>query len=167
MKKTGPITMLLTVALLGAAGASAHDDAYLDTVAAPNGGQVRMAGPYHYELVLAREGGQVTSDRDPTGRRVDSPPSPAGSGGPGEVMVEELPVLVYVTDHAGQAVSTAGASGTATLLSSRGKVTATLAPDGDNRMKGAAAYAATPGMKAVVGIALAGQGSEQARFTPK
>ncbi|MFZ1574093.1 MAG: hypothetical protein WAT36_02375 [Chromatiaceae bacterium] len=139
MKKTGPKTMLLTVALLGAAGASAHDDAYLDTVAAPNGGQVRMAGPYHYELVLAKEGGES----------------------------QERPILVYVTDHAGQAISTAGASGTATLLSSQGKVTATLAPDGDNRMKGAAAYAATPGMKTVVGIALAGKGSEQARFTPE
>lgn len=139
MKKTGPIAPLLATLLLGTAGALAHDDATLDRVAAPNGGQVRMAGPYHYELVLAKEGGQA----------------------------KELPVLVYVTDHAGQAVSTAGASGTATLLSSQGKVTATLAPDGDNRMKGAAAYAATPGMKTVVGIALPGKGPEQARFTPK
>lgn len=138
MKKTGPIAPLLAALLLGAAGALAHDDAYLDTVAAPHGGQVRMAGPYHYELVLAKEGGDF----------------------------QERPILVYVTDHAGQAVATAGASGTATLLSSGGKVTASLAPDGDNRMKGTAAYAATPGMKAVVGIALAGKGTEQARFTP-
>jgi hypothetical protein len=33
-------------------------------------------------------------------------------------------------------------------------------------MKGAAAYAATPSMKTVVSIALAGKGPEQARFTP-
>ncbi len=105
----------------------------------PNGGQLRMAGPYHYELVLAKEGGEP----------------------------QERPILVYVTDHAGQAIPTFGATGTATLLSSQGRVTATLAPDGDNRMKGIAAYAATPGMKAVVGIALAGKGPEQARFTPK
>jgi hypothetical protein len=138
VKKTGPIAPLLAALLLGAAGALAHDDTYLDTVAAPNGGQVRMAGPYHYELVVDKEGG------DP----------------------KERPILVYVTDHAGQAVSTAGATGTVTLLSSQGKVTASLAPDGDNRMKAAAVYSATPGMKAVVGIALAGQAPEQARFTP-
>jgi hypothetical protein len=139
MKKTNLITPLVAALLLGAGGALAHDDAYLDSVAAPNGGQLRMAGPYHYELVLAKEGGEP----------------------------QERPILVYVTDHAGQAVSTAGASGTATLLSSQGKVTATLAPDGDNRMKGIAAYAATPGMKAVVGIVLAGKDAVQARFTPK
>jgi len=139
MNKTGPIAPLLAALLLGTGGAFAHDDAYLDTVAAPHGGQLRMAGPYHYELVLAKEGGEP----------------------------QERPILVYVTDHAGQAIPTAGASGTATLLSSQGRVTATLAPDGDNRMKGAATYAATPGMKAVVGIVLAGKEAVQARFTPK
>ena len=139
MNKTTLITPLVAALLLGAGGALAHDDAYLDSVAAPNGGQLRMAGPYHYELVLAKEGGEP----------------------------QERPILVYVTDHAGQAIPTFGATGTATLLSSQGRVTATLAPDGDNRMKGIAAYAATPGMKAVVGIALAGKGPEQARFTPK
>lgn len=139
MNKTNLITPLVAALLLGAGGALAHDDAYLDSVAAPNGGQLRMAGPYHYELVLAKEGGEP----------------------------QERPILVYVTDHAEQAIPTFGATGTATLLSSQGRVTATLAPDGDNRMKGIAAYAATPGMKAVVGIALAGKGPEQARFTPK
>lgn len=139
MKKTNFITPLVAALLLGAGGALAHDDAYLDSVAAPNGGQLRMAGPYHYELVLAKEGGES----------------------------QERPILVYVTDHAGQAIPTFGATGTATLLSSQGRVTATLAPDGDNRMKGAAAYAATPDMKTVVGIALPGKGPEQARFTPK
>lgn len=139
MKKTNFITPLVAALLLGAGGALAHDDAYLDSVAAPNGGQLRMAGPYHYELVLAKEGGEP----------------------------QERPILVYVTDHAGQAISTAGASGTATLLSSQGKVTASLAPDGDNRMKGVASYAAKAGMKAVVGIVLAGKGPEQARFTPE
>ena len=32
--------------------ASAHTDEYLDTVAAPHGGQLRMAGASHYELVV-------------------------------------------------------------------------------------------------------------------
>ena len=139
MKKTDPIAALFVAALLGAGGTSAHDDAYLDTLAAPNGGQLRMAGAYHYELVLAKDGNDA----------------------------KERPVLVYVTDHAGQAIPTTGASGTVTLLSGKAKVAATLAPDGDNRMKGAAEYAVTPGMKAVVSIALAGKEPEQARFTPK
>jgi len=48
--------MKQTVATLLALGLSlpaiAHDDATLDAMASPHGGQVRMAGPYHYELVL-------------------------------------------------------------------------------------------------------------------
>jgi hypothetical protein len=139
MKTNNRIAPLLVAALLGVGGASAHDDAYLDTLPAPNGGQVRMAGAYHYELVLAKDGTDA----------------------------KERPVVVYVTDHAGQAIPTAGASGTATILSGKAKVAATLTPDGDNRMKGAAEYAATPGMKAVVSIALVGKEPEQARFTPK
>lgn len=139
MKKTVSTSLLFAALLVAAGGASAHDDATLDSLASPHGGQLRMAGPYHYELVLAKDGGAA----------------------------QERPVLVYVTDHAGQAVPTAGASGTATLLSSQGKVTASLAPDGDNCMKGAAAYAPAPGIKAVVSIALSGKGPEQARFTPR
>jgi hypothetical protein len=43
-------TALLALALT--APAFAHDDATLDAMASPHGGQVRMAGPYHFELVL-------------------------------------------------------------------------------------------------------------------
>ena len=139
MKKIGLIAAMLGAALLGAGGAFAHDDATLDSMAAPHGGQLRMAGAYHYELVLAKDG----------------------------TAAKERPVVVYVTDHAGQAIPTAGATGTATILADKTKVVATLAPDGDNRMKGAAAYPVTPGIKAVVSIALAGKEPEQARFTPK
>lgn len=32
----------------------AHTDENLDTLKAPHGGQLRMAGPYHYELVMKR-----------------------------------------------------------------------------------------------------------------
>ena len=37
---------------LGASGLLAHDDETLDRMPAPHGGQVRMAGRYHVELVL-------------------------------------------------------------------------------------------------------------------
>ena len=29
-----------------------HSDDYLDTLATPHGGQLRMAGPYHFEVPL-------------------------------------------------------------------------------------------------------------------
>jgi hypothetical protein len=137
MKRIASLAVL--AGLTFAAGAAlAHDDATLDTQKAPNGGQLRMAGPYHYELVLAKDAGEA----------------------------KENPVVVYVTDHAGQRIPTAGAAGTATILAGKLKAAATLKPDGDNRMKGFAKYASTPDMKAVVSITLAGKQVEQARFTP-
>lgn len=39
-------------AVLLATPAFAHDDATLDAMAAPHGGQLRMSGAYHLELVL-------------------------------------------------------------------------------------------------------------------
>lgn len=116
----------------------AHDDATLDTIKAPNGGQLRMAGPYHFELVLVKNSKEV----------------------------KENPVRVFVTDHAGAKISTAGASGTATLLAGKLKASVTLVPDGDNRLKGMAKYASSPDMKAVVAITMPGKPAEQARFTP-
>ena len=137
MKSIASIAVL--AGLTFAAGAAlAHDDAYLDTQKAPNGGQLRMAGPNHYELVLVKDAKEA----------------------------KENPVVVYVTDHAGQRIPTAGAAGTATILAGKLKAAATLKPDGDNRMKGVAKYASTPDTKAVVSITLAGKQPEQARFTP-
>jgi hypothetical protein len=43
-------TALIAVSL--AAPVLAHDDATLDARESPHGGQVRMTGPYHYELVV-------------------------------------------------------------------------------------------------------------------
>ncbi|HJW57138.1 MAG TPA: hypothetical protein VJ577_17890 [Burkholderiaceae bacterium] len=134
MKLLNLVVMALSI---GAAGvAAAHSNDYLDTVQAPNGGQLRMAGGYHYELVI----------------------KPAGKDNANEV-------LVYVTDHGGKEVSVAGASGTATILSNA-KATVQLKPEGKNLMKGAGNFAASPNLKAVVSIGLAGQQPEQARFTP-
>ncbi|WP_300318514.1 hypothetical protein [Accumulibacter sp.] len=116
----------------------AHSDEYLDTQKAPNGGQLRMAGPYHFELVVSADNKEAA----------------------------ESPVVVHVSDHAGAKVATAGATGTATILAGKNKTTANLAPDGDNRMKGSAKYASTPDMKVVVSITVAGKTAEQARFTP-
>jgi hypothetical protein len=116
----------------------AHTDEVLDTQKAPNGGQLRVAGAYHYELVVAKDSKEA----------------------------KDNPVVVYVTDHAGTKVATTGASGTATILAGKAKATVNLIPDGDNRLKGSGAYASTPDMKAIVSVALPNKSPEQARFTP-
>lgn len=116
----------------------AHDNDYLDTLKSPNGGQTRMAGAYHFELVMVKDSKDV----------------------------KENQVLVYVTDHAGTKIPTAGATGSATVLAGKVKTTATLVPDGDNHLKSTAKYASTADVKAVVSITLAGKPAEQARFTP-
>ncbi|MDD5324337.1 MAG: hypothetical protein PHR71_03335 [Polaromonas sp.] len=138
MKKIFSIMALVLGALLAAGSALAHDDAYLDTQKAPHGGQLRMAGIYHFELVVDRTSPEA----------------------------KEKPVAVYLTDHAGQKIPASGATGSATLLSGKTRTTVTLTPDGDNRLKGLGKYASTPDLKAIVSITPAGQGAAQARFTP-
>ncbi len=137
MNHTKSIAVLLGLTFTAGA-VLAHDDAYLDTQKAPNGGQLRMAGPYHFELVVTKDTAEAKAN----------------------------PVLVYVTDHAGKKVPTTGASGSATILAGKLKANSTLKPDGDNRMKGFAKYASTADMKVVVSIALPGKPAEQVRFTP-
>lgn len=119
-------------------GAWPHDDVSLDKAKAPNGGQLRAAGTYHFELVLARD------SREP----------------------KENPVVVFVTDHADARIPTTGASGRLTLLGRDGAVRISLAPDGENRLKGSGHYAPDPELKAVVAVTFAGKPTEQARFTP-
>jgi hypothetical protein len=46
--KAGPVLLTLALSL----AAWAHTDEYLDTVKTPHGGQLRMAGAMHYELVV-------------------------------------------------------------------------------------------------------------------
>jgi hypothetical protein len=116
----------------------AHTDEYLDTLEAPNGGQLRMSGIYHFELVVAKD----------------------------NKAARESPVVVYVTDHAGGKIPTVGAGGTATLVTGKRKVSVKFLPDGDNRLQGVARYASTPDLKVTVSITLADQTARQARFTP-
>ena len=141
MKKPTRLSTLFAATLvlaMGAVPALAHDDATMKLLKPANGGQLRMTGVYHFELVVDKKAKES----------------------------KDKPVLVYVTDHAGTKIPTAGATGTVTLLAGKLKSSATLQPDGDNRLKGAASYVSTPDMKAVVSITMAGKPSEQARFTP-
>lgn len=43
--------VLISATLAVSSPAGAHTEAYFDSIAAPHGGQMRMAGPYHLELV--------------------------------------------------------------------------------------------------------------------
>lgn len=138
MKRRTTLALAAVAVALAAGEARAHDDATLDATAAPHGGQLRMAGIYHFELVLA----------------------------PGSTPAKDNPVVVYLTDHAGTKIPSAGATGTATLLGAAGKATATLQPVGDNRLEGVAKYASTPDTKVVLSITLPGKAPQQARFTP-
>lgn len=128
----------LGVFTLASCAALAHDDAYLDSQKSQHGGQVRMAGIYHVELVLVK----------------NSPDA------------KDNPVEVYVTDHAGNKVPTAGATGQITLLSGKVKSSAVLMADGDNHFKTSAKYASSPDLKVVLAISMAGAKLEQTRFTP-
>lgn len=131
-------TLILAAGVALAGAAAAHDDATLDQMKAPHGGQLRAAGIHHYELVVAQPGARGA----------------------------ELPVTVYVTDHAGAKVQTQGATATVTLLSGGKKTTAQLQPAGDNVLKGNAAYTPDHGLKAIVSVTLAGQPASQAKFEP-
>lgn len=123
---------------LGATTALAHDDAYLDTLKSANGGQLRMAGAYHFELVMAKDGKEA----------------------------KDNPIVVYVTDHGATKIPTAGMTATATILAGKVKSTANLVADGDNRLKGVAKYAPGSDVKVVLTVSITGKNSEQARFTP-
>jgi hypothetical protein len=71
MKRTSFLSAMLLGLAMGAGAVYAHDDATLNTVKAPSGGQLRMAGIYHYELVVAKDSKDA----------------------------KDNPVVVYVTDH--------------------------------------------------------------------
>ena len=138
MKKIRFIPAIALALATATTSVQAHDDAYLDTQQAPHGGQLRMAGAYHLELVVDKSTPQAA----------------------------DKPVVVYVTDHAGQKVPTQGATGNATILAAKGKASVALVPDGDNRLKGTGRYASTADMKAIVQFTAKGQSPETARFTP-
>lgn len=137
--KSSLLSLFTGLSLLLSAGSSfAHDDKYFDSVKSPHGGQTRMAGPYHFELVLKA----------------------------GSTNASANPVTVYVRDHAGKAISTKGATANLLIVQGKQKISVDLQPQGENEMVGQANYAATADLKAALTFTMAGKGAEQARFTP-
>ena len=138
MKKISIAAGLLTGLLMASSLALAHEGVDHGAAKAANGGLMASAGNSTYELVVTKPGKEV----------------------------KDNPVVVYVTDHDGKKLTTVGASGTFTLLVGKEKTSVALVPDGDNRMKGVAKYAASGPAKAIVSVTLAGKTAEQARFKP-
>jgi len=108
----------------------AHDDAYLDSHPTPHGGQVRMAGPYHME-----------------------------------VLTDQGHLQVYVTDHGGAAISTAGWKGQATLLAGKQKIQYELQPAGNNTLRSKDAVSSVAHTVMVLTVTPAAGTPEMARYT--
>lgn len=129
--------VFISLALLAATGpVRAHGGAEHAPAKASHGGQLQDAGNWRLELLLNR-----------------------GDSAAGNTLV------VYVTDHDGKPVASAGLTGTATILSGKEKQTTPLKPDGENRLKGNANFDRNAKPKIVVSVS--GDGKlEQARFNP-
>lgn len=131
------LKVLGLVAAVGFAGnAAAHNDATLATMTAPHGGQLKVAGGWHLELIEKK----------------------------GETADANI-LIVYVTDHDGKAIPTSGFKGSATILAGKDKQNVVFAADGENRLKATANYDRGAKPKIVVSVSGNGK-SEQARFAP-
>ena len=131
------LTIAATLAILSTT-AMAHDDATLDKMKTPHNGQLRMSGIHHFELVLAK----------------------------GNKVAKDSPVDIYLTDHAGIKIPSAGAKGSATILTGKSKVVVPIIATADNKLSGTGKYAYDAHTKVVVSITFADKTTEQARFTP-
>jgi hypothetical protein len=121
---------LLFLTLLPAA-ARAHTDEYFATHPTAHGGQMRMAGPYHLELVAGKD-----------------------------------TVALYVTDHSGTRVDTAGGSAKVIVTSGKKKrYVVILSPAGDNALKGVGEFKLARSSSVSVLVALPGQEPQRANFT--
>lgn len=131
IKSTAAIMM--SVSLAWSLPASAHTEEYFDSHAAPHGGQMRMAGPYHLEL--------VTKDKE---------------------------VVVYVSDHGDNKISTGGAVGKASIQvgKAKPKTAIKLEPTGDNVLKGTGDFTVTPETVFIVFLKLPEHEAQSARFSP-
>jgi hypothetical protein len=113
--------------------ASAHTEEHFDAIDTPHGGQMRMAGPYHLELVA-----------------------------------QEKEIVLYVTDHGDNKVSTDGGTGKASFQVGKAKPkdSIKLEPAGDNILKGTGDFKLTPETTIVVFVKLPDQEPQSTRFTP-
>ena len=108
-----------------------------DVTVGANGGIVRAAGEYRFELLVQ--------------------PHRA---------VRETPIVFFVSDRDGKPVETKDARGHAEFSSGGLKGVATLHPDGANRMKGYGLMSAKPDLLIDVSISFPGHAPLHAQFKP-
>jgi hypothetical protein len=114
-------TLLLGMAF---APVHAHDAATLDSLPSGHGGPVRMAGPFHIELViLGREAAQ-----------------------------KDRLVLVYLQNHMFEDVSSSGLKGIARFLDGQRVTTVSLIPIAANGFSGKGAFDVNPSVSVEVSI---------------
>ncbi len=125
------------VILVAGTAAMAHDNATLDTMTAPHHGQLRMAGPYHFELVLGR--------------------APGGKSR----------VSVYVTDHMGVPSVIQGGYATAHCTAGETVTTVLLQQRAPDRFEGVGVVPRSPTLACVVSLEYPDGTLWAAQFTPR
>jgi hypothetical protein len=90
--------------------------------------------------------------------------SEAASGHNAELSTAGGMLMVYLRDHAGAPLDSAGAQAELTLLSGSAKQVLPLAPAGGNSLMAQGATQAAAGSKAVLKLTLAGKPAELFRF---
>jgi hypothetical protein len=90
--------------------------------------------------------------------------SEAASGHNAELSLAGGMLMVYLRDHAGAPISSAGAQGEVTLLSGSAKQVLPLQPSGGDGLMAHGAYQAVAGNKALLKLTLPGQPAELFRF---
>ncbi|MPZ45745.1 MAG: hypothetical protein GEV05_20620 [Betaproteobacteria bacterium] len=81
-----------------------------------------------------------------------------------ELVVNGQELTLYVLDEKNSKVSVDGAKASAIVMSGGGKTT--IAPAGDNALKGARKFQAKEDMRVLLSLTLPGKATQQARFTP-
>jgi hypothetical protein len=116
----------------------AHDPATLDGLPSVHGGQVRMAGPFHVELVVLGL----------------------------EVVQTDRLVLVYLQNHMFQDVSSAGLKCIAIFMDGQRVITVNLIPIESNGFSGRGAFKVNPSVTAEVSITDKNGEAWSATYTP-
>jgi hypothetical protein len=138
MNASRAITLLAAVLLTGTSTfAAAHDEAFFDSRESAHGGQTRMAGPYHLELV-AKNNEIVLYVMDHADRAL----STAGGGGKATVQIAK------------------------SKGNGKDKTSVKLEAAGDNMLKGTGGIGVSPKTVVTVFVDLPGQEVTTARFTP-
>jgi hypothetical protein len=115
----------------------AHDPATLDAIPSAHGGQVRMMGPYHVELILDRT-----------------------------VAKAKKPIWIYLQNHAFQAMPSAGTTATVTFVEGGASTTSLFRPAGPESLFGIGVYSDDPALLAIVSLTDGDKQIYKETFTP-